>query len=212
MSNQLKKILLIFFPALLIVLIAYILHQSFLSAQIAVSVAPGDSSITINNKAHKAGLFKVRPGTYAIKVSHPGFTEVSQTIEVIKGQKKFVGYIMTPNSSSTASWYQTHPKDQQIIESISGQVTDQSSKDQIKRLGLIKELPLIDQLFRIDYGQSLQHPKDPTAIAIYIKYYSETGKQQALDWIKFKGYDPSKLEIIYKNAEPTKPNPINAGE
>jgi len=118
---------------------------------------------------------------------------------VSKGSDDYVGLVLGSNSPSTVNWYQTHPGDQQLSQVIGGKNFDLAAKRQSQKNPLIKSLPFVDQLYRVDYGQSQKHTSDPDAVGIYITYYSQAGKQQALDWIKFKGFDPSKLEIIYKD-------------
>lgn len=177
----------------------YSFHLSSLSAKLAVEAAPMDSTIKIDGRSVSASTYRVKPGTHVVSVSRPGFAAESKSFSPQKGEVLYAGFVLVSNSSSTASWYQAHSADQRLAEKISGRLFQQSSTAQIQKLPLIKSLPLIDQEFRIDFGQSKAHPNDPASVAIYITYYSDQGKQTALNWIKFKGYDPSKLEIIYVN-------------
>ena len=179
-----------------------VLYQRSFSAALTVQVAPASSSIGLNGKKTSAKTINLRPGNYKITASHSGFASASQTVNLNAGDKRYVGLTLNSNSAATANWYNTHASDQSLAESISGQNLNQAAGDQVKKLPLIKGLPFIDQAYRIDYGSSKLHPSDPTATAIYITYYSADGKQQALDWLKFKGYDPTKLEIIYSDASP----------
>lgn len=199
-----RKIWLIIVPLMIFLLVVGIgigtWAQSY-SAKVIVESSPADSMITINGKKRDQGAIKVRPGVHKIAVSKQGFTTVSRSVAVAKDESKYVGIALVPSSPATANWYIDHPSDGKLLEGISSKNFDLSSADQIKKLPLIKNLPFIDQLYRIDYGRSQAHPNDPTALAIYIEYYSEQGKQQALEWLKFKGYGPDKLEIIYTNAE-----------
>ena len=166
---------------------------------ISLSVAPSSSSAKLDNKGVKSGKINVKPGKHTIIVSKKGFSTQINTVDLKTKETKYVGIALLPNSPETKNWYKEHPDDQLLLESISSNSFDQYTKNAVEKNPLIKDLPLIDRFYRVDYGQSLQHPDDPSAMGIYIKYYSQDGKQQALDWIKFKGYDPSQLEIIFQD-------------
>lgn len=186
---------------LLIVFAITTIHKRPLTAKLTIQVAPKSSVITLNGKKVKASIISVKPGEYKVSASHSGFAEKTQTIKLSKDASQYVGLVLISNATSTANWYSSHPEDQTLVEVITGKTVSNDSEAQQKTIPLIKELPFIDQLFRVDYGVSKLKPTDPSAVAIYIKYYSDAGKQEALDWLKFKGYEPSALEIIYVNAE-----------
>lgn len=196
-----RLIFLIFVPV--VVLVGWFIYRSHtLSARLTLEVAPTGSHININGKSSREGQLKVKPGSYHLTFSQSGFSDYSKDIQLSKGGSAYVGVSLFPSSAATQDWYKSHPTDAKKAEGISSKNFDQISSEQQRRLPLIKDLPFTDQLYWVDYGRSIKSPNDPNAIAIYIKYYSEPGKQQALDWIKFKGYDPAKLEIIYQNAQP----------
>jgi len=173
------------------------LNRRSFTTKIIIQVTPASSLITLGNNRIKAGTVGLRPDTYIIKASHDGFITDSKTVTVKSGSILYVGLALLSNSSSTATWYQDHPADQQLFEAITGKYFDIVTKSQLDTLPLVKYLPFIDLYYRVDYGQSKTHLNDPSAVALYITYYSMAGKQQALEWLKFKGYDPSLLDIIY---------------
>lgn len=202
MQTGRRKIWLVIISIILLSLVigAAMLARSYPS-KVTIEVSPADSVVTINGKKRGQGTINVRPGTYSIVASRQDFATQSKSISVVKGETKYVGLLLVSNSPATTNWYIDHPADAKKLEGISSKNFDLVSAEQTNRYPLIKSLPLIDQVYRIDYGRSLVHSDDPIAIAIYIKYYSEGGKQQALEWLKFKGYSPENLEIIYVNAE-----------
>lgn len=177
-----------------------LLHSSKLSAKLYLEVTPiKGSKIEILNKEYQTGQSSLSPGSYTVIFTHPGFTEVKKAVSLRKGDSRYIGVSLIPNDPSTVSWYTSHQLDRKLTEGISSKNYDQIFKDQLSSLPLIKELPFIDLLYRVDYGRSLK-TNSPNAVALYIKFYSPTGKQQALDWLKYKGYDPNKLEIIYTDS------------
>lgn len=200
-----KRFLVALFLILIAGLVYWQIHEnSVLSAKLTIQMAPASGSkININGKDRKAGVIKVKPGNYQVVISHPGFATSTRSVLVVKGDNKYIGVALVSNSSSTANWYKNNPGDERLAEAISSKNFAVLQSEQEKSLPLIKDLPLIDQQYRVDYGKSLKHPTDPAAVAIYVTYYSNDGKQQALDWLKFKGYTPSNTEVILKNAIPT---------
>lgn len=196
-----RKIWLIIIPLVLLalVIVAAFWARSYPS-KITIEVSPADSVVTINGKKRNKGTINVRPGVYSIVFSRQGFTIESKSVSVAKGETKYVGVSLVSNSPATANWYTNHPSDAKMLEGISSKNYDLFSAEQTKKYPLIKNLPFIDRLYRVDYGRSQTYPNDPTAVAIYVKYYSELGKQQALEWLEFKGYSPNNIEIIYTNA------------
>ena len=175
----------------------HIVRSNTYSAHVSLSVAPLSSIVTVNGNVVKGTLLAVKPGKVTVVVSKSGFATQSQTVTTSKGKTSDITVALISNSPSTANWYLNHPADQQELEVITGKNYNAAVQQSIQRLPLVASLPFIDLYYRVDYGQSVAHPNDPNAVAIYITYYSQDGKQQALDWLKFKGYDPATLEIIY---------------
>lgn len=178
-----------------------ILRERSLSAKIEVEIAPSSSALFINDVRHKDGVVKVRPGSYAVVVSKSGFNTSRETITVFKGEAKYVGVALVSNSPSTADWYETHPLDAKKAEGISSKNFDIKTQQQAAKLPIIRELPWVDLLYRVDYGPSMKRPNDPESVALYITYYSESGKTQALQWLKFKSYTPDSTEMIFKTPD-----------
>lgn len=161
-------------------------------------VVPDDAVMTIDGK--KAAINKkigVATGERTVTVKRTGFKEQTQKFTSKRGESNELRFFLEPVSAEAFKWLKDHPEQAHLAESLASQDFDKQAEATAKRTPLINDLPFIDQFYRIDYGMSEKHPDDPTAIAIYIRYWSEQGKADALEWIKFKGYDPDKLEIIY---------------
>lgn len=194
-----KKYLFVVLPLLLIVLLlVFALRNSRLNASLDVEVTPSKAGVKLNGKNTDHGLTKVAAGTFKVEVSMKGFETISKTVRLAKGERKYIGIILNPNSSDTQNWYLDNASDQKKAEGISSKNFDQNSKSQRELLPIIKILPFIDQFYRIDYGVSSNAPNDPSRVALYVTYYSEQGKQDAIDFLKFKRVDIEKTEIIYK--------------
>lgn len=194
-----RRKLILVLAALLVVIIGFAFFASRPKGQLTIQVAPADSSITLNGKKTLAGSFDEKPGDYTVVASRNGFGSYTKKFSLKKNTNEYVGVILGPNSASTINWYKQHPDDQQLAEVISGKNFSIDVQQQITKYPIIKYLPFVDQFYRIDYGRSVKSPNNPEAVAIYITFYSQEGKSEALQWIKFKGYDPNQLEIIYQD-------------
>ena len=203
MINTKRRLFLL--AGLLVIVVGFVVWQSInsskYSSSIRIEVAPTKGSkILINGKGIREGITKVSPGKYLIEFSHPGFNSESREVHVGEKENYYVGAALQSISDKTVNWYSDNPDDAKKAEGISSGNFDQLNKNRLKKLPLIEQLPLIDLNYRIDHGRSLQKPEDPEAVAVYVTYYSEQGKTEADEWLRFKGYDPTKSETIYKNA------------
>lgn len=199
-SRNTKKLVLVAvcLALLLMGFIGYISwHGTNLSAQLVLQVAPSDASIQLPDRPLHVGNIRLKPGAYQVTFSRPGFATVSKAVILRAHQVQHVGAALTSNSPSTADWYSTHPLDALLAEQITGRSFDSIGKTLDSTLSLVKLLPYGQREFSIDYGSSRQSPQNPNAVALYVTYHTEEGKQAALDWISSQGYDPAKLEIIY---------------
>jgi len=185
--------------------VTFILNSRMASmGKLTTIVVPDDALMTINGKS--AAINKkigVTPGEYTVKVKRSGFKEQEQKLSIKKTDNKELRFFLEPSTPEGFNWLTNHPEQAMKAESLSSKEFDEQSKRITEKLPLINDLPFIDQFYRIDYGVSEKSPDDSDAVAIYIKYWSDQGKQDALDWIRFKGYDPNKLEIIYTAAPST---------
>lgn len=168
---------------------------------IVTEIYPPDATVQIDDKKPgKAGRIKTTPGDHTLKVSRNGFKDSTIKVIIQQDEKKRVCKLLEPNAEAGFIWMRKHPKEVARGEGCAGEETANNAQKALERTPIIAKLPFIDQLYRIDYGKSEKYPNDNLATAIYITYYSEAGKAQALEIIKFWGYDPASLEIIYRSS------------
>ena len=79
--------LILFFLVISLVIIIYFFFQWIINydktATLDYYLAPSTATVVINEKPLKSdGKIKLKPGTYTIKVSQPGFIEISKNIEL----------------------------------------------------------------------------------------------------------------------------------
>lgn len=196
------KLYIIIFSALVLAIIGFLIYTSIINskktAALDILVAPNGTTLKLNGKGIKVGKHKVRPGKYTLSVSKKGFNSESLEVEIKDKENRFVGTILQPNSDTTANWYNNHRDDARLAESVTAQIGDQYIKDAIANNPLLAELPFIGPSFeyRIDYGSSQQNSQWP-AINIWTDPNVEDARQAALGWIRQRGFDPEKMEIIY---------------
>ncbi|MEX2006671.1 MAG: hypothetical protein WD877_00620 [Candidatus Saccharimonadales bacterium] len=168
---------------------------------VGLTVSPSEATIVIDGNMNvKEGRIYLSPGSHELVASMEGFSTKVIKFNVQGSKFSDVLVLLVPDSTEGVNWLIDHPQEAIRREGLGGGkfVADISEKE--RQLPLIKDLPFIDRVFRIDYGPSLKNPEDSNAIAIYVKYYTEAGKNEAVEWIKFRGYDPSKLELVYRDA------------
>lgn len=177
-------------------LVIYALQQLTYTAAVKIEAAPLTSNISINGQAAKQGITKLRPGDVTIKVTMPGFDDYTTKINVADKETKYVGVLLKSNDPSTADWYDKHPEDQSMAEGIASKLHDASSQKQIEAEPFLKELPFTAAgfEFKIDYGAPPANSNKPT---IYIQADTQAARDDALTWITYRGYDPSKMNIVY---------------
>ncbi len=175
-----------------------------LSAKLTIEIAPiNGSKLMVNGQGRRAGSIRVRPGQIRVSVTRTGFGGFNQTITVAKGDKKYVGIILQPNTPATANWYADHPADNSKAQSISSKSFDNDSQQTLAKAPLIKELPFLaaGSEFRIDYGVNPDDTSGNSPV-IYITAPNATARADALTWIKYQGYNSSDYKIIYVNKSP----------
>jgi magnesium-transporting ATPase (P-type) len=200
-----KKRFLVAFVLLILIFVGWAASRSYsnkYNSYIDLVVTPLGSKVMLDGRGVKASKLRLPAGEHTLAASRDGFAMQTKKVNLNPNETRFVGFALLSNSAETKDWYEQHPEDQLMLESISSRSFDQSSKDIVKRYPIIKELPFIDQFYRVDYGQPRVDSSDPTAISIYITYYSKSGKQQALDWLKFKGYTPKDIEVQFIDKTP----------
>jgi hypothetical protein len=165
------------------------------------SAVPDDINITIDGSKVASNVkVAVKPGDHKIVAERKGFEGQTHNVTVKQGETKTVRLLMTPNGPEGTDWARAHPDQFREYEAKQGEVFTQTSKDLTTKYPLIAHLPELRRSWRVDYGASVAHPKDPDALAIIITYVEgdDSTKQQALDWIKSQGFNPSDYEIIFQ--------------
>lgn len=166
---------------------------------VTIRVAPTGSTLTINGQEVGEQTIELVPGTYAITASHDGFASQAQTITIKDGDHFIVGFALISNTDETARYYEFNPDEARKAEAIFGQKSEAVGVSRVNKLPLIKKLPKVEKgRYKISYDNSIAKPDDSSAVAIYVDYVDDSAKAAATNWIRYQGYDPATLEIIYR--------------
>jgi len=203
-NPQLKKTIYIAAAVLIVILIGFVFYLGLQAkdktATIEIqSAVPTDPTVAVDGqKVSSNSKNSVKPGQHTVVAKRNGFADSTQQVSVNGGETKTIRLLMDPNSDVGYQWLRDHPDAAVEWEGKIGQQFDQNSKNTTDKNPLIAYLPEVHPTWRIDYGTSQAHPNDPTAVAITILYGNDQAKQEALDWITSKGFDPNNYEIIFQ--------------
>lgn len=201
-----KKITIIRLTGLIILMVliygSYVIWQnSQKTATIRIMVVPTNSVIKINGVVSGQGIIKIRPGNYTISVFRSGFSTQTKQFDLVKGSNVFYGVILSSNTSSTSNYYLINTSEERMAESIVGYQNKYNAAQATLREPIIKLLPHYGPglEYRVDYANN---PADSTLPIIEITAPTPIARQDALNWIKSKGYDLTYLDIAFINQAP----------
>lgn len=189
--------------ALFVVIIAVTIFVALLpKAQVILSIAPEEFTLTINgdSRGAKTGdVVTVAPGELSITIARDGFESYSTTIDVKSNEKYDLLYTLTPLTNEARKLLET-PKSQQIIERIEGRDLNAGSAKLLKEHPILGVLPINDKFFTITSCKSQQNPDDTSKIALCVQLYNLEAQSSALGAIQEAGFNPSDYEIIIINS------------
>ena len=200
MTMTAKKKIVIIVVVLFFLGIFFIATQSGSRTGFDIDTSPQDAVVTINNKTYSAGFIALKPGNYVVDVTHDAFKPQQRTVTVTISSNEKMVVILSPDGENGEIWLNNHPKEVARRESIGSKVIGDLATQQTVDLPILKQLPHVDNFYRVDYGVSKKYPKDLTKTALYVRYYSLEGLADAKDWLVFNDVDIEKTEIIYIDA------------
>jgi hypothetical protein len=169
--------------------------------KVIINVAPGDSTVKLNSsKVIGPGAIYLKPGRYTVTASRNGFRDDTEAVTAEKGKTATIYLVPEPMTQAAFQYLQNNPSAQTEREGLASQKVAATQALLQSKYPIIKYLPLTTRYYSINYGQSKKSPNDPTALALYISS-NPAYRDLALQWIKYKGFDPSKFEIIYQDTQ-----------
>ena len=168
------------------------------SATVLFEYTPSNASLFLDDRKVSTST-KVVPGTYKASVRQEGFTSYDEEITIAKDATYTVYAVLESNSAETASWYTDNPRDDEKRQQIYNRLATIDSDRLFKNFPIKSILPYIGPSggYRLDYGQG----SNPATQAVYVRYYTEKGKQLAQDFITSQGFKLEDYEIIYEQLD-----------
>lgn len=188
--------------AIIAVLMAGILPTLLIKqSNTTINAAPSDATVTIDGKVIKGTKLYLKPGTHQLVAHLNGFADGKESFNVA-GNMTVVTVLLNPISAAGYTYLKNHPDQELKREAIGGQNFKIASQNASNSTTLIKLLPYLGAglEFRIDYGVPSQGSN--SKVGIYITGATPKAQQDAVSWIQARGYDITKLDIIYQTANP----------
>lgn len=167
------------------------------NATIQVEFTPKSSLASLNGKRISFGNHRIQPGNYEIIIEKQGFTTQTKRVAVKKDMTSYVGVVMQSNSPDTSNWYETHPEDMMLIERISSNEFNESTKNVTKDHPLLTSLPFTAPGFSFSVTSSQIDEKGEPIILI--KYFTPQDRDDAVTWIRANGFNPDNMNIVYES-------------
>lgn len=168
------------------------------TATINVTITPESSQITIDGKQASSSN-RIRPGAYVVSVEKEGFHSYEESVDVGSNEVIDLYVALEPSSDETQGWYDENPEDAGALERVLDNQYTQEATTITENFPVISILPYIAPrgAYTINYGLSQQADTQ----AIYISYYTDVGRDLALQYIRDNGFNPDDYEIIYEKME-----------
>jgi hypothetical protein len=187
---------------ILLVIVAAIAAGIYFSASragkiaVTVAVVPSDAHTTVNGQSVSSGTVYLAPGSYNVESSKDGFAKYSQKQQIEANQSSIV-VSLTPESADAKKWADDHNSDYLANESLAGQAADTFSNDFRDKNPIVNVLPYDNYIFTIGYEND---QSDPTNNSVIITIDAPEGyRNAAIDQIRSLGYDPTTLNIKFRN-------------
>ena len=163
---------------------------------VTVAVVPSDAHTTVNGQSVSSGTVYLAPGKYSIKSSKDGFADYSSDQQIEANQATIV-VSLTAQSDEAKKWADDHQSDYLANESLAGQAADTFSSDFRDKNPIVNVLPYDNYIFTIGYEND---QSDPTNNSVIITVDAPEGyRNAAIEQIRSLGYDPTNLNIKFRN-------------
>lgn len=187
-----------------IIPIVIFIINSTKTATLKTIIAPSFATITIDGKTHTTNSeIKFAPTTTKATISAKGFQSQEIDLDLRAHETTTIALYLLPEDGDL-SWYYQNPNEQRFFSSVTDYQALQSANayrakypiSEILPINIVDTNPPSYQLkeYRIDIGQFAGCKSD-----FCLKITDRTGgnEAEALEQIRFKGFNPDDYEIIY---------------
>lgn len=204
-NGVIRKRGIILFGALLIFLALWVFGYLLLTKKnhegkvgVTISTVPSDATTTIDGKGFKNGTFYFEPGLHEVKVSKEGFATYSST-PYFDETKRLVVVILQAESTEAKEWVKNNQSKQYGAQVLAQRDTIASGEAITKKNPIITKLPY--KTFQYSIGYTVDST-DPSGKSIIVTIYAnESYRQSAINRIRQFGFDPTDLNILFKDYE-----------
>ncbi len=176
--------------------------------KIEVYAIPSDSTVTLDGDKVSQGSIYVSPGNHLLEASRTYFTKDVTTINTTTEDTSDPLYLLpNPSTSGAQQWLADHPKEQVKREGILSKIVAAEQKKLQQKYPFIKELPVYNSHYRIDYSLDdsnqiqfsvtlyaiLNNPSQRTQYLSQLHNY----KAEALQYLEKNGIDTSSADISF---------------
>ena len=200
MLNILKnKIFIIIAVFLLVIALFSSLYLSRINkTAVRIEMFPVDTNLRIDGHRVGRGTAYFKPGTYEIEASRKGFKSYSGTVEIDTAATP-IAIMLDPESNEAKKIFTDHQADYNRAREVSYEALQKSNTLFNEKNPIISKLPYKTFMYQIGY---IRDATDPTGMSIIVTIYaSETYRQAALYRIYQLGFDPTDLNIVFKDYE-----------
>ena len=188
--------LILFFLVISLVIIIYFFFQWIINYD-------KTATATINNQPLKSdGKIKLKPGIYTIKVSQPGFTEISKNIELKVNQTTYFYEYLEPDSSNQ-DYYKNHSAEESRTQHISDFKADLERKSYTESDPIFKVTPYSS--YKSGFSITAEKQSQTSKILLKINLLTcsdqqiEALKSAALKYLKDNQINPENYDIQVTN-------------
>jgi len=202
MDNSRNKPLLMIFALIVLSLVVYFTYTSINRINkvgLYIETFPADTRIEIDGRKHKRGTVYLEPGNYKIAAYREGFENYIDTLTVDTSTSSLAIMLNPITEEAKEMLNKTHKKDYDRARKVSYEVKEEYGR-QFKEKNPITEL-LPDKSFIFSIGY-IRDQSDPSGNSIIVTIDANEGyRQAALNRIHQLGYDPTDLNILFRDYE-----------
>ena len=157
--------------------------------------SPDKAEITTGNqKFIGSQVAYLKPGTYNFKASRSGFKDENINVEVKKGNPLRIIFALTPTTEEAIKELQSSSKTSEIDRATTDRLANEQKKLEDAN-PIIKKLPIKNLIYSIGYKAD---PNRKNGVIVEIDTI-EGYRNAAINKIKEQGFNPSKLNITFRN-------------
>lgn len=176
------------------------------TATVNILLAPSFAKVEINGKTYDSGTERINAYSGKVTVSADGFQSKELDVNLASREITDLYVYLVPNDGNM-NWYDERPAERQILSAIGDSFAIIQSENFHTAHPIIDILPIsvaevdpktqtILHDYRIDYGEFTGCETD-----FCLKITDHTGKdhENALQYLRDRGYNPEDYQILYQN-------------